>query len=107
MDENLLNDDCIDNNDNENKILNDPLANQNNIEKINIETNEAWEEINRFLMINNMELYDTMRFNIDNEETYEKEVVENQKKFKEFISNLHHKDCKPNDYDLIKKRTIE
>lgn len=88
--------------------LNDPKTNEDEINNITVNHIEDWKEIDELLKINNFELYESMRFNLENPELQDKKTVEDQYKFKDFIERFHHKDCDNNkDWDFISKRTSE
>ena len=54
------------------------------------------------------ELFDSMRFNVDpySEFCNSNLKIENQEKYKKFISNLHHKCLDGTDWEFLNKRTI-
>jgi hypothetical protein len=55
------------------------------------------------------ELLDSMRFNVDlnSEFCNSEEKVNNQLKYKQFISDLHHKGLTDKDWEFLNKRTID
>jgi len=48
--------------------LNDPKTNEDEINNITVNHIEDWKEIDELLKINNFELYESMRFNLENPE---------------------------------------
>lgn len=64
--------------DKNNEKLNDPKTNEDEINNITVNHIEDWKEIDELLKINNFELYESMRFNLENPELQDKKTVEDQ-----------------------------
>ena len=58
--------------------LNDPKTNEDEINNITVNHIEDWKEIDELLKINNFELQESMRFNLDNTDLQDKKTVEDQ-----------------------------
>ena len=57
--------DNIEDKDIQHEILNQVDANESEINKISLALQDDWREFDNYLKLNNLELYDSMRFNID------------------------------------------
>ena len=80
--------------DKQHDILNQVDAQESDVNKISVDLIDDWKEFDKYLMLNNLELYDSMRFKIDDSfNNADKATLENQQKYKEFIERFHHKDC--------------
>ena len=90
--------DNIEDKDIQHEILNQVDAQETDVNKISITSQEDWNAFENYLMINNLELYDSMRFKIDQSfNNADNAMRESQLKYKDFIERFHHKDCTDKD----------
>lgn len=84
--------------DKQHETLNQVDAQESDVNKISVDLIDDWKEFDKYLMLNNLELYDSMRFKIDDSfNNADKATLENQQKYKDFIERFHHKDCSNKD----------
>ena len=90
--------DEIEDQDIQHETLNQVDAQESDVNKISVDLIDDWKEFDKYLMLNNLELYDSMRFKIDDIfNNADKATLENQHKYKDFIERFHHKDCSNKD----------